>query len=122
MTFRHGNKRRVITARLAREQPKATEWGRIVDMITPDSMSCISGHRFHGWIFADGFCFALTEIAPGQWHVGNGVRGKTVSTLGAALAEFIGLMTSYGLDVRGTKRLWAMKIARAFRRYERGAL
>ena len=85
-------------------------------MITPDNLNCISGHRFHGYIFADGLCFALTEISDGQWHIGNGMNGKNVSSLAATLPAFIRLMTDYGLDVRGTKRLWAIKIARAFRR------
>lgn len=85
-------------------------------MITPDSLNCICGHRFHGYIFADGFCFALTEISENNWHVGNGVRGQNGLPLSAALPAFIRLMTSYGLDVRGSARLWALKIARAFRK------
>lgn len=84
--------------------------------IIPADLNCICGHRFHGYLFADGLCFALTELTDGVWHVGNGIRGRDVSTLAAALDELIKLMQSCGLTVRGAKQLWALHIARSFRR------
>jgi hypothetical protein len=85
------------------------------DTVRPEDMLAVVTRNFHGYIFIDGICFSLTG-GNGVWHVGNGLRGKKLSCLSLALDEFLRMLSAYGVTVLGTKRLWALHIARAFRK------
>ena len=87
-----------------------------IESVNPDSLNCVISRRFHGYLFVDSICFSLTEDGGGNWYVGNGMRGKSYSCLSAALDAFLKMLSEYGVKVFGTKRLWALKIARCFRK------